>query len=62
MEDAREWRGEAERYRRMALNINDAWAIVALYELANEFDALANCVEEGQTWWQGFSAQTDKSL
>lgn len=61
MEDAIEWRGKAECYRRMALNINDAQTIVALYELADEFDALAASVEEGQTWWQGFSAETDKS-
>ncbi len=49
MEDARELRGKAERYRRMALIINDAQAIVALYELADEFEALASSLEEGQT-------------
>ncbi len=61
MEDVRELRDKAERYRRMALNIGDARAIVALYELADEFDALATSFNGGQTWGRGFSAETDKS-
>ena len=47
MEDARELREKAENYRRMALNIDNAQAIVALYELADEFDALAASLEAG---------------